>query len=496
MIPDEFEDLGDLEAFQEEMAQVYTALFTEIQQDQIPVLSENEFIKAGPKNKDRQVRKAVTDEFKVFVSLIPETTESITPSAIWIKDFLKYLAMTKASSNQRPISENTIKKYHTAAVEYCKWKYGGQGFEYTKRDRILVNNTLAEMATEGKYLYNCKMNVVKYYFPDHVSYVLDKAYRHASLQPIGMRKLWLHRILALVLYTATAARDTDIAVAPAYIGKIPQDSNGDHAYCLSWGHVHIHVNVTNQDPTIEDCQCVIEMKYCEGKKELPGDNSKKYFGPILAYPNLCPISTILIYAIENGLVDGNSIADVIRKAKDHPKHEVEWKYPRYPVLCTEGPDGSLFLDSPATLFHVNKMLDSITDLSNVPHFAVCNLRRGCEGANNDEELTQKCAKIEAVRHKLQLSQGWTVSAGDGNLQHSWIDFHKLAIASNEHNLTPSFHVTWESAKGSLLYQPPIIPSRGKRPLNSSALTQLSDSSLNSPPAKSRKTLSSPNCTAK
>ncbi|KAA8904437.1 hypothetical protein TRICI_005487 [Trichomonascus ciferrii] len=490
MLPSELDELtsGDLEIFQEEMAEVYTALVTGIQQDQELMSGEEEFIRAGPKGKDRQVRKVVVEEFTMFLSLIPETTESITPSVVWIRDFLKYLAMTKASSIQRPIAENTIKKYHTAAVDYCKWKYGDQGFEYTKENRSMVNEALAEMATEGRYLYNCKMDVVKYYFPDHVSYILDKVYRHASLQSTEMRKVWFHRILTLLLYTATAARDTDIAVAPAFIGKTPHHGNGERAYCLSWADVHIYVDTTYQSPTIADCQCMVELKYCEGKKELPNDNVKKYFGPILDYPNLCPISTLLVHAIENGLVEGSSVAEAIRRAKGDPKHEVQWKYPKRPVLCAEGTDGSLLLDIPATLFHVNKVLYAMTDLANVPHFAVCNLRRGCQGANTDEELQQLYADIEAVRYNLQLLQCPIVSGDDGNLQSLQVDFHRLALDTNEHGLTPPFYVTWESAMGSPLFQQPIIPPRGKRQLSPrSALTQFSDSSLNSPPRKSRKT---------
>lgn len=483
MLTEEFGHMEYLGLSPEELNEA----FNEIDQD-------CDFIKAVAKEKDRQMRRVVTQEFKVFLAMIPETTESGTPSGVWIPDFLKYLAMAKASSNQRPISENTIRKYHKPAVDYCNWKYGDQGFEYTKEDKQLLNYTLAKLLAEGKYLYKCKMEAVRYYFPDHVSYVLDKAYRHASQQSIEMRKLWFHRILSLLLYTATAARDTDIAVAPAYIGKTPAGVAGDNAYCLEWGHIHIIVDKNDSDPTIESCQCMIELKYCEGEKEKQYSNVKKYFDPILSYPNLCTISTLLIHAIENDLVEGNSITDVVRKANDHPHHKVVWKYPHRPVLCAEEVDGSLSLNTPATLFHVNNMLDSMTNLARVPRFAVCNLRRGCEGANTDRELEERYFKMEAVRQHLNLSRNTqTAQIRKNHDLYPQVDLHRVAINSLEQNLTPPFYVPWESARGSrLYYRPPNTLNSRKRQLRpqSSALTQRTDSSLNSPPVKSRKTMSS------
>ncbi|KAA8900887.1 hypothetical protein TRICI_006113 [Trichomonascus ciferrii] len=421
---------------------------------------DQQFIDDTPNIKLKAVRRSIVEYFPRFLKEIIDTPEAsaghAAPTTTWISGIAAFIAYEKSKRKKRPMSENFIQPYFSQIRHYLHLKYERHGFECSMTLCKEISKAMTDTwVKEGLFLHKTKKkpkSALGRVPLVQAAQIISQAYQTGTNGSSSAEwRVVYQRILALLLYTATGARVNDIALS--------QNERHLHPDRFSkWKDLKIkaHTLVPRGAPvTIGNFNGLLTLENTKGKKDVVHDDVYRYLDPIPSHPNLCLLSTLLIYAVENSLVYGRTVYDVLRRALNHKDRLVEWVHPDWPIICKESDGTFLDLQEPATNQHVYKMMDRLAENANMKQFRIHDLRRGGaeeQGKVTDEQADGKGVETGFIRVTLNHTkaaelQGLTRQYAGG----PGVDFHQLAVMNNSEQLPRRVTISKYSAIGTLLY---------------------------------------------
>lgn len=142
------------------------------------------------------------------------------------------------------------------------------------------------------------------------------------------------KCLAVTLVGALGCRSGDLALSPKY----------ENLECLLFRHIQL--TIEGETTNLRNVRGVITLESTKGFKDVRNADVVHYLRPLdeTESQHVCPIIWLLVHALRNGLVYGNTLPEVLDRAFIRPDRLIEWTQPTLPVLPAFTHDSSIRCD--------------------------------------------------------------------------------------------------------------------------------------------------------
>ncbi|OQD77494.1 hypothetical protein PENDEC_c002G00680 [Penicillium decumbens] len=213
--------------------------------------------------------------------------------------------------------EKTIRNAIQSLIEYGKFQWKDFAFTQHDQSRInaFINACLAEHRLERGYAKERTW----------ITFVtLSRMTRGFLAHNHSQRPNWnvvVAKMLSITLIAALGCRAGDVTLSAGYTDQF-----------LRYSDIALYVD--GRTATFHNIEATFTLRYVKGKKISKNDYIQRYFGPLRDVDtHVCPIVWLLVHALRNKLVFGDSLQQVLERAIARPDHLVEWVQPSYPVLA-------------------------------------------------------------------------------------------------------------------------------------------------------------------
>ncbi|KAA8900888.1 hypothetical protein TRICI_006114 [Trichomonascus ciferrii] len=291
--------------------------------------------------------------------------------------------------------------FEPPAEEYCCERY--EDYSASANDRRRVYDKVHKLVSEGKLIRgksNPKVNI------DTVA-ALTISIGIFQTAELGTHSwdLTIYDALVVNLYRVFTVRAGDIANSEGYF------RDDDIDLSLHWSDMNIFVECPdNEEPKPKHVRGIINLRYTKNHKKdkcvvqisNSMDGSPGYS---------CILQLAIIHCARNGLVEGSTVQEILRNARDNPRKQIIWKYPDYPVVCLKNRETvkrCLDLDKPAGTSEVLGYLNRCSEAEGMQGRATLHgMRAG--GAKDTGKLRQ--AQVDG---KMANEDALMEVTGNGN----------------------------------------------------------------------------------